>query len=116
MVCDLIRTLEPKPGRSFSNGESVKHIVPDVLVEKVNDEYIVVSNETSVPHLRVSSYYSSLANQYKNDEELTKYLNDRLSSAFWLIKSIEQRKRTIYNVASAVVDHEKEVIEKGSKH
>ena len=115
MVCDLIRTLEPKPGRSFSSGESVKYIVPDILVEKVNDEYVVLNNETSVPHLRVSSYYSSLANQYKNDEELTKYLNDRLSSAFWLIKSIEQRKRTIYNVANAVVQHQKEFFDKGPK-
>ncbi len=116
MVCDLIRTLEPKPGRSFSSGESVKYIIPDVLVEKVNDEYVVVSNETSVPHLKVSSYYSSLASQYKNDEELAKYLNDRLSSAYWLIKSIEQRKRTIYNVASAVVEHQRDFFEKGSKY
>lgn len=116
MVCDLIRTLEPKPGRSFSSGENVKYITPDVIVEKVNDEYVVISNETSVPHLRVSSYYSSLADQYKNDEELAKYLNDRLSSAFWLIKSIEQRKRTIFNVASAVVEHQKEFFDKGSKY
>lgn len=116
MVCDLIRTLEPKPGRSFSSGESVKYIVPDIMVEKVNNDYVVVNNEGSLPHLRVSSYYSSLANQYKEDEELSKYLNDRLSSAFWLIKSIEQRKRTIYNVASAVVQHQKEFFEKGSKY
>lgn len=115
MVCDIIRTLEPKPGRSFSTGESIKYITPDVIVEKVNDDYVVISNETSVPHLKVSSYYSSLADQYRNDEELAKYLNDRLSSAFWLIKSIEQRKRTIYSVANAVVQHQKEFFEKGSK-
>ncbi|MBR5517051.1 MAG: RNA polymerase factor sigma-54 [Firmicutes bacterium] len=116
MVCDLIRTLEPKPGRSFASGESVKYIVPDIMVEKVNEDYVVVNNEGSLPHLRVSSYYTSLANQYKEDEELIKYLNDRLSSAFWLIKSIEQRKRTIYNVANAVVEHQKEFFEKGSKY
>ena len=116
MVCDLIRTLEPKPGRSFSAGETVKYIIPDIMVEKINDEYVVVNNEGSLPHLRVSSYYSSLANQYKDDEELSKYLNDRLSSAFWLIKSIEQRKRTIYNVANAVVQHQKEFFDKGSKY
>ena len=116
MVGDLIRTLEPKPGRSFSSGENVKYIIPDIVVEKVNDQYVVANNEGSIPHLRVSSYYSSLSDQYKNDEELAKYLNDRLSSAFWLIKSIEQRKRTIYNVANAVVQHQKEFFDKGSKY
>lgn len=116
LVCDLIRTLEPKPGRSFSTGESVKYIVPDVTVEKINGEYVVMSNESSVPHIKVSSYYSSLVSSYKNDEELTKYLNDKLNSAFWLIKSIEQRKRTIYNVASAVVEHQKEFFDKGPKY
>lgn len=116
LVCDLIRTLEPKPGRSFSTGESVKYIVPDVTVEKINGEYVVISNESSVPHIKVSSYYSSLVSNYKNDEELTKYLNDKLNSAFWLIKSIEQRKRTIYNVASAVVEHQKEFFDKGPKY
>lgn len=116
LVCDLIRTLEPKPGRSFFTGESVKYIVPDVTVEKINGEYVVMSNESSVPHIKVSSYYSSLVSSYKNDEELTKYLNDKLNSAFWLIKSIEQRKRTIYNVASAVVEHQKEFFDKGPKY
>lgn len=116
MVCDLIRSLEPKPGRSFSTGESIKYIIPDVIVEKINDSYVVVSNESSVPHLKVSSYYSSLADRHKNDEELAKYLNDRLNSAYWLMKSIEQRKRTIYTVASAVVEHQKEFFEKGSKY
>ncbi len=116
MVCDLIRTLEPKPGRSFASGESVKYIIPDVIVEKVNDEYVVVSNETSIPHLMVSPYYSSLSREAKNDEELSKYLTDKFNAALWLIKSIEQRRKTIYSVASAVVEHQKEFFEKGNKY
>lgn len=116
MVCDLIRTLEPKPGRSFASGESVKYIIPDVIVEKVNDEYVVVSNETSIPHLMVSPYYSSLSREAKNDEELSKYLTDKFNAALWLIKSIEQRKKTIYNVASAVVEYQKEFFDKGNKY
>lgn len=116
MVCDLIRTLEPKPGRSFSSGESVKYIIPDVVVEKINDQYVVVSNETSIPHLMVSPYYSSLSREAKNDEELSKYLTDKFNAALWLIKSIEQRKKTIYNVASAVVEYQKEFFDKGNKY
>lgn len=116
MVCDLIRSLEPKPGRSFSSGESIKYIIPDVIVERSNDSFVVASNESSIPHVKVSPYYQTLIRQHKEDEELSKYLNDRLNSAFWLIKSIEQRKRTIYNVASAVVEHQKDFFEKGPKH
>ena len=116
MVGDLIKTLEPKPGRSFSGGDSVRYIVPDVIVEKVDGEYVVMSNESSIPHLMVSPYYTTLSKEAKNDEELSKYLTDKFNSALWLIKSIEQRKRTIYNVVSAVVEHQKEFLDKGSKY
>lgn len=116
MVCDLIRTLEPKPGRSFAVGESVKYIVPDVFVEKMDGEYVVTNNESSVPHIMVSPYYNALAKEAKNDEELSKYITDKFNSALWLIKSIEQRKRTIYNVAAAVVKHQKEFFDKGNKY
>lgn len=115
MICDLIRSLEPKPGRSFAGEESVKYIIPDVVVEKINDEYVVVTNESSVPHLMVSPYYSSLSKNTKDDEEVSKYLTDRFNSAMWLIKSIEQRKQTIYNVVSKVVEHQKEFLDKGPK-
>ena len=116
MIGDLIRTLEPKPGRSFAGGESVKYIVPDVFVEKMDDEFVVTNNESSVPHIMVSPYYNSLAREAKNDEELSKYITDKFNAALWLIKSIEQRKRTIYNVASAVVQHQKEFFDKGTKY
>lgn len=61
MITDLIRTLEPKPGRRFSTGETVKYVVPDVIVEKIDGEYQVLTNETTIPHLMVSSYYMSLS-------------------------------------------------------
>ena len=116
MVADLIRTLEPKPGRKYSSGETVKYIVPDVVVEKIDDEYQVVTNDGTVPRLMVSPYYMNLAKQSPQDEELSKYLNDRYNAALWLIKSIEQRKQTIYNVANSVVKHQKEFLDKGPKY
>lgn len=114
-IADLIRTLEPKPGRVFSNGESVKYIVPDIFVEKINGEYVVSTNDTSVPKLMVSSYYNKLSSQADSDEELNKYLNDRFNAAVWLIKSIEQRKQTIHNVASAVVKYQQDFFNSGEK-
>lgn len=116
MICDLIRTLEPKPGRSFANDENVKYIVPDVFVEKVDGEYVVYSNDYSIPHLMVSPYYTTLSKETKNDEEVSKYLTDKFNSAIWLIKSIEQRRQTIYNVVTAVVEHQKDFLDKGPKY
>ena len=115
-IADLIRTLEPKPGRMFSSGETVRYVVPDIFVEKVNGEYVVTNNDTSMPKLMVSSYYNKLSAEANKDEELNKYLNDRFNAAVWLIKSIEQRKQTIYNVASAVVRYQQEFFDNGEKY
>lgn len=115
-LTDLIRTLEPKPGRQYSSGETTKYVVPDVIVEKVNGEYQVLTNEGTVPRLMVSPYYMNLAKQAPHDEELSKYLNDRYNAAIWLIKSIEQRKQTIYNVVNSVIEHQKEFLDNGPKY
>ena len=114
-IADLIKTMEPKPGRLFSSGEATRYVVPDIFVECINGEYVVTNNDTSMPKLMVSSYYNRLSAQASKDEELNKYLNDRFNAAVWLIKSIEQRKQTIYNVASAVVRYQQEFFEKGEK-
>ena len=116
LISDLIRTLEPKPGRQFSSGENVKYIVPDVTVEKIDGDYHVVTNDGAVPRLMVSPYYSTIAKEAPHDEELSKYLSDKYNAALWLIRSIEQRKQTIYNVAQAVVDYQKEFLDKGPKY
>ena len=116
MIADLIRTLEPKPGRRFSSGEAVKYVVPDVVVEKIDGEYQVLTNEGTIPRLMVSSYYMSLAKRASEDAELSRYLNDKYNSAMWLIKSIEQRRQTIYNVVASVVQYQKEFLDKGPKY
>lgn len=116
MMSDIIRTLEPKPGRLFAIQSDTKYIVPDVIVERVDDEYVVTVNDSSTPKLMVSSYYRKLLHQSEEDDNLSKYLSDRVNSAIWLIRSIEQRKQTIYNVVNAVVKYQKEFFDKGSKY
>ena len=116
MVCDLIRSLEPKPGRCFSSGSSVKYITPDVTVEKIDGNYQVITNEYSAPRLMVSPYYSNLARAAVDDAELNKYLNEKYNAALWLIKSIEQRKQTIFNVVDAVIRHQKDFLDNGNQH
>ena len=115
-MVDVIKSLEPKPGRQFATQTDTRYIVPDVLVERVDDEYVVTVNDSSTPHLMVSSYYEKLMNEADKDSNLIKYLTDRLNSAVWLIKSIDQRKQTIYNVVRAVVKYQNDFFEKGCKH
>lgn len=116
MIADLIRSLEPKPGRNFSSGEDIKYITPDVIVEKVHDRYVVVTNDASLPRLMVSQYYTTLTQEQKDDPNVSKYLNDKFNSALWLIKSIEQRKQTIFNVAQSVINYQKDFMDNGSKY
>ncbi len=116
MVCDLIRSLEAKPGRSFASGSNVKYITPDVTVEKIDGEYQVITNEYSAPRLMVSPYYTNLARSALDDMELNKYLNEKYNAAIWLIKSIEQRKQTIFNVVDAVIKHQKDFLDHGTKY
>ena len=116
MVCDLIRSLEPKPGRSFASGSNVKYITPDVTVEKIDGEYQVITNEYSAQRLMVSEYYNNIARSALDDMELNKYLNEKYNAAIWLIKSIEQRKQTIFNVVDAVIKHQKDFLDHGTKY
>ena len=114
---DMIRKLEPKPGRRFAaRGESTRYIIPDIICEKVDGEYTVRVNDHNVPMLMVSSYYKRLSAQAKEDQELDRYLSERFNSATWLIRSIEQRKQTIFQVAAAIVHYQEDFFEKGDKY
>ncbi len=114
-ISDLIKTLEPKPGREFASEATTKYIVPDIILEKTGGDYEVRLNEDSVPHLMVSSYYEKVQRESAGDAEVANFLSDRLNSAVWLIKSIEQRKATIRKVANAIIGHQKDFFENGIK-
>lgn len=113
---DLIKGLEPKPGRQFSSSSETRYIVPDVTVEKIDGEYIVTVNESSAPKLNISPYYQRMLIDSDKESNISKFLTGRLNSALWLIKSIEQRRQTIYNVVSAVVKYQIDFFEEGPKH
>ncbi len=77
-------------------------------MERVDGEYVVTMNDTSVPRLMISSYYEKVMAQAGQDNKLTEYLSDRMNSAIWLIKSIEQRKQTIMNVVKTIVNYQRD--------
>ena len=92
-----IMALEPKPGRSFGTSDT-RYIAPDVIVQKVGDEYTVVLNEEGIPRLRVNALYRSLLRSSGDDAK--QYVEQKLRSAMWLIKSVDQRQRTLRKVTS----------------
>lgn len=116
-ICDLIRTLNPKPGRPYSSEQEIRYIVPEIFVEKVGEEYVVYVNDLNFPHLVVNSLYESVLRQPDNfPAETRKYLEEKIGSALWLIRSIEQRRITLYKVASCIVDIQKDFLDKGVQY
>jgi RNA polymerase sigma-54 factor len=107
---DEIQGLEPKPGRQFTVVDS-RYIVPDVTIQKVGDDYVVVLNEEGIPRLRVNSLYRSLLR--RSGDEAKQYVEQKIRSAVWLIKSVEQRQRTLRRVAQSLVNFQREFLDKG---
>lgn len=115
-ISDVIKTLEPKPGRQFGSASENRYIIPDVTVEKIDGEYLVTVNDTTAPRLNISPYYQKILMEADKESNISRFLTGRLNSALWLIKSIEQRRQTIYNVVNAVVKYQEEFFELGQKH
>ena len=105
-----IMSLEPKPGRRFGGSDS-RYIVPDVVVHKMGNEYVVVLNEDGIPRLRVNSLYRSLLRN--SGDEARAYVEQKLRSAVWLIKSVDQRQRTLRKVTQSIVKFQREFLDKG---
>ncbi len=97
-AANLIQTLEPKPGRQFSN-EEPQYITPDIFVYKHENEFVIVLNDDGMPKLRVSTFYKKALQAGQNQSETARdYIQEKLRSAAWLIRSIHQRQKTIYRV------------------
>ncbi len=115
-ISDIIKTLEPKPGRQFGSFGENRYIIPDVTVQKIDEEYIVTVKDTTAPRLNISPFYQKILMEEDKESKLSRFLTGRLNSALWLIKSIEQRRQTIYNVVSAIVKYQEDFFEMGQKH
>lgn len=112
----IIQALEPKPGRSYSADETI-YISPDIYVFKVGDDYEIMLNEDGLPKLRINPYYKDVLTRQKAvPESVRTYIQDKLKSAAWLIRSIHQRQRTIYKVTESIVKFQREFLDKGITH
>jgi len=113
-IVEVIKHLDPKPGRKYSNERAI-YVEPDVYIHKVGDEYVIVLNEDGMPKLRINGSYRAMLTSMdsKSDGETVNYIKDKIRSAVWLIKSLDQRQRTIYKVAESIVKHQREFLERG---
>lgn len=113
-MCKIIYSMDPKPGRAYMP-QDTQFVTPDVYVYKVGEEYMVALNEDGLPRLRISNLYKNILKGEKTDggAGAQDYIQDKLRSAVWLIKSIHQRQRTIYKVTESIVKHQQDFFEKG---
>ena len=114
--CEIIRRLDPKPG-SKHNPKKSHYVTPDVYVVKVDDNYEIILNEDRLPQLRISSVYRRMLENKSADNEATRsYVKEKLRNALWLIKSVDQRQKTIYKVSQSIVRQQKEFLDNGLEH
>jgi len=113
---EIIQGLSPRPGNRYSAKRS-DYILPDVFVVKEGDEYKIVLNDDGLPKLRISPTYRRMLDQKEpGSEETRAYVKDKLRSALWLLKSVDQRQRTIYKVAESIVRHQRAFLDHGISH
>ena len=115
-AADVVAQLEPRPGRPFGGDDPI-YIVPDIYVYKIGDDYHIVMNEDGLPKLRINRLYRDvLAKSREVGKETRDYVQDRVRSALWLIKSIHQRQRTIHRVMESIVRHQRGFFDHGIAH
>jgi RNA polymerase sigma-54 factor len=104
-----IMEFDPRPGRQYSADEP-HYITPDVYVHKVGDKFFVVPNDDGLPKLKISSFYRAALDDSSGARE---YIQDKLRSAQWLIRSIQQRQRTIIKVTESIIKFQRDFFDKG---
>ena len=113
----LIASLDTRPGRQYNN-ERTQYVEPDVHVVKVGDKYVIQLNDNGLPRLRISRAYRKMMQntRHRPEAEARQYIKEKMRSAVWLIKSLDQRQRTIYKVAKSIVDQQRSFFDHGVDH
>jgi RNA polymerase sigma-54 factor len=113
-ACEIIANMEPRPGRAFNDNET-QYVTPDIYVYKSGDDYVVMLNEDGQPKLRINSFYKNILADNKVSSEKTKeYIQDKLRSAVWLIKSVYHRQSTIINVMKSIIKFQRDFFDHGT--
>ncbi len=113
---NVIKGLEPRPGRQFSD-EAPQYIVPDIYVHEFEDDFVILLNDDGMPKLRVNSFYkNAIGKDDKISNNAKEYIQEKMRSAAWLIRSIHQRQKTIYRVMESILKYQRDFFKKGIAH
>ncbi len=113
---EVIKSLDPRPGRRFTE-ETPQYITPDIYIYKLEDDYAIMLNDDGMPRLRVNAYYqNAIGRDGKFTASAKEYMQEKLRSASWLIKSIQQRQKTIYRVMESILHFQRDFFDKGIEH
>ncbi len=113
---EIIKNLDPKPGSRFNPTQS-QYVIPDVYILKVEDHYVAALNDEGLPQMRISPVYRRLLDKSAdNSDETRAYVKDKFRSALWLIKSVEQRQKTIHKVATSIINFQRDFLDQGIEH
>lgn len=112
---DIIKKLQPKPSSGFYTGEEVNYIIPDAYIKKIGEKYYIIMNDDLVPKLMINNLYKGIINK-NEDKSAVEYVKNRLDSAAFLIKSIENRKSTIYRVLESILEIQREYFDYGERY
>ncbi|MDP4091246.1 MAG: RNA polymerase factor sigma-54 [Bacillota bacterium] len=110
--CNIIRILEPKPSRGFYTGEPEKYVLPEAYIRRIGDDFYIIMNDRSIPGLVINDTYKSIITENKN-EEAVEYVKEKLNKALYLMKGIENRKRTIYRILETILKLQRDYFMKG---
>jgi RNA polymerase sigma-54 factor len=115
-AADEISRLDPKPGLKYSV-DPEQYVIPDLIVEKIDGEYMVFANDTSLPRLRISQSYRDVAkDKSKFTGENKEFIASKLNAANWMIQAIEQRRQTMLRVMNFIVDRQRDFFERGVQY
>lgn len=111
-LIDLIKSLNQNPIKKFQRQETNNYLEADIIIKKNKDKYVIIMEESSFPTLYINEYYRKLLKKNASEENRS-YLKEKLDSALWLKKSIEQRRQTIYRIVEEIIDWQKDFLDKG---
>lgn len=111
-ACELIRSLDPRPGAAFAPRESPGYIIPDMAVIPTEGRFEVIFNDSCIPSLRVSSYYRRLMGSI-DDAEVRDYLSAKVRQAKWMVRNVEHRRATLLACVHYIADWQREFFRYG---
>ena len=114
-AAESIARLEPRPGRPFS-AEDEQTILPDVIVERDGDDYVVSLNDDEIPSLRIGDRYKDMLSQAAGDREVRDYLREKIRGGRFFIRCVQQRQHTLLNIAREIVDRQRDFFDLGPAH